>query len=192
MLNKIVFDLETQKSFDEVGGRTKNHLLRVSVAVAYSYPQNKFFVFEENSIHKLGELLQDADLVIGYNLIDFDYQVLTPYFQFDLAQIPTLDLLRSVEKILGHRIKLDSIAEATLNTNKIASGLDAIKFWKTGQLDKLKAYCIADVKITRDIYDFADKNEKLFYKDFFTKREFKIKLPEAVEKAIKHQQSSLF
>lgn len=192
MLNKVVFDLETQKSFDEVGGRAKNHLLRVSVAVAYSYLQNKFLVFEENRIHKLGELLQDADLVIGYNLIDFDYQVLQPYFQFDLSQVPTLDLLRSVEKILGHRIKLDSIAEATLNTNKIASGLDAIKFWKTRQIDKLKAYCIADVKITRDIYDYAVKNGKLFYKDFFTRREFKISLPEVAERANKHQQTSLF
>ena len=192
MLNKIVLDLETQKSFDEVGGRSKNHLLRVSVAVAYSYPQNKFLVFEEDKIHKLGELLQEADLVIGYNLIDFDYQVLKPYFQFDLFQVPTLDLLKSVEQILGHRIKLDSIAEATLNANKTASGLDAIKFWKTGQIDRLKAYCVADVKITRDIYDYVVKNERLFYKDFFTRKEFKIDLPEAAEKADKRQQSSLF
>ncbi|MCH7678605.1 ribonuclease H-like domain-containing protein, partial [candidate division KSB1 bacterium] len=111
-----------------------------------------------------------VDISGEYNLIDFDYQVLKPYFQFDLSKVPTLDLLKSVEKILGHRIKLDSIAEATLDANKTASGLDAIKFWKTGQFDKLRAYCVADVKITRDLYDYAVKNERLFYKDFLSLR----------------------
>ena len=160
MLNKIVLDLETQKSFDEVGGRGKNHLLRVSVAVAYSYLQNKFLVYEESSVHKLGELLQEADLVIGYNLIDFDYEVLKPYLQFDFGSVPTLDMLVYIEKILGHRVKLDTIAQSTLGASKTASGLDAIKFWKTGQMEKLKTYCIADVKITRDLYDFALKVSK--------------------------------
>ena len=192
MLNKIVLDLETQKSFDEVGGRGKNHLLRVSVAVAYSYLQNKFLVYEESSVHKLGELLQEADLVIGYNLIDFDYEVLKPYLQFDFGSVPTLDMLVYIEKILGHRVKLDTIAQSTLGASKTASGLDAIKFWKTGQMEKLKTYCIADVKITRDLYDFALKNGKLFYKDFFKQKEFKVDFPEVFEKANKYKQSSLF
>ena len=191
-LNKLVLDLETQKSFQEVGGRNKNHLLKVSVAVAYSYPQNKFFVFDEKSVHKLGEMLADADLVIGYNLIHFDYEVLRPYLNYNPDTIPTLDLLVEIEKILGHRIGLDSVAEATLNTNKIASGMDAIRFWKTGELEKLKAYCVEDVKITRDVYDYARQEGKLFYKDFFDKREFKIQLPEAFVRVNKNKQTSLF
>src|SRR3989344_2700815 len=127
MLNKIVFDLETQKEFAEVGGRGRNHLLRVSVAVAYSYPENKFFVFEEKTVHKLGELLQEADVVVGYNIVDFDYQVLQPYFNYTLDSLPTLDLLVQIERVLGHRISLDAVASATLDAGKSASGLDAIK-----------------------------------------------------------------
>lgn len=192
MLNKIVFDLETQKSFSEVGGRNKNHLLKVSVGVAYSYQKNKFLVFEESSIHKLGEMLQEADLVIGYNSIGFDYEVLKPYLNYDPATLPTLDLLVEIEKVLGHRVGLDSVAQATLNSSKIASGLDAVRFWKTGQIEKLKKYCVEDVKITRNIYDYAVREGKLFYKDFFDKREFKIFLPEFEAKQNKQKQTSLF
>lgn len=192
MLNKIVLDIETQKSFDEVGGRNRNHLLRVSVAVAYSYPTKKFFVYEEGSIHKLGELLQEADLVIGYNLIDFDYEVLKPYFHFDLNSVPTLDMLSEVEKVLGHRVALDSIAKATLNAGKTGSGLDAIKYWKAGDMEKLKEYCVEDVKITRDIYDYAMREKRLFYTDFFDNKEFAVNFPEPQARTNKHKQSSLF
>jgi DEAD/DEAH box helicase domain-containing protein len=192
MLNKIVLDLETQKSFDEVGGRNKFHLLKVSVAVAYSYPENKFFVFEERSIHKLEEILQEADLVIGYNVLHFDYEVLRPYFHFDPQTLPTLDLLVEVEKVLGHRIGLEALASATLASSKLASGMDAITFWRSGQMDKLKAYCTEDVKITRDLYNYALENKKLFYKDFFTKKEIRLELPEAVALPNKRKQTSLF
>jgi len=192
MLNKIVLDVETQKSFDEVGGRSKNHLLKVSVAVAYSYPQNKFLIYEEPMIHRLGELLQEADQVIGYNLLYFDYEVLQPYFGFELKKIPTLDLMVEVEKVLGHRVKLDSIAEATLGTNKIGSGLDAIRYFRAGQLDKLKEYCAEDVKITRDIYEYAKNNGLLKMKDFFETKEFKINISEAVVRENKQKQVSLF
>ncbi len=192
MLNKIVFDLETQKSFDEVGGRNKNHLLKVSVAVAYVYPENKFLVFEEKNVHKLGEILQEADQVIGYNIVSFDYEVLRPYLHFNPTTLPTLDLLVEVEKVLGHRVGLDSVASATLAASKLASGMDAIKFWRTGQKDKLKEYCVEDVRLTRDIYEYARANGKLFYKDFFTRKEFKISLPDAIERQNKHRQNSLF
>jgi DEAD/DEAH box helicase domain-containing protein len=192
MLNKIVLDLETQKSFDEVGGRNKFHLLKVSVAVAYSYVENKFLVFEERSLHKLGELLQEADLVIGYNVLHFDYEVLRPYLHFDPQTLPTLDLLVEVEKVLGHRIGLESLANATLNTSKLASGMDAITYWRTKQMDKLKAYCTEDVKITRDIYNYALENKKLFFSDFFTKKEIRLEFPEVVPAGDKRKQTSLF
>lgn len=192
MLNKLVFDIETQKEFAEVGGRGRNHLLRVSVAVVYSYPLNKFYVFDEKTVHKMGEMFQEADLVIGYNQIDFDYQVIKPYLNYDPATLPSLDLLVEVEKVLGHRVGLDSVAEATLGTNKIASGLDAIRFWRNQELNKLKEYCISDVRITRDLYDYAVKNGKLAYKDFFTKKEFVISLPKVQERMNKQKQTSLF
>ena len=192
MLKKIVLDIETQKSFDEVGGRNKFHLLRVSVAVAYSYVENKFLVFEENQLHRLGELLQDADLVIGYNVLHFDYEVLRPYFNFDPKVLPTLDMLVEVEKLLGHRIGLDAIARATLNSSKLGSGMDAIKYWRSGEMEKLKNYCVEDVKITRDIYQYVIDNRKIYYTDFFTKKELALSFPAPMPRTDKSKQTSLF
>lgn len=191
-LKKVVFDLETQKDFAEVGGRGRNHLLKVSVVAAYAYPDNKFYVYEENAVHKLGELLQEADLVIGYNILNFDYEVLRPYLRYDPHSLPTLDLLAEVEKVLGHRIGLGALAAATLGTNKTASGLEAIRFWREGLLDKLKDYCIADVRITRDLYEYAQQHGKLYYKDFFDKKEILVRFPQVFERANKHRQVSLF
>src|SRR3989344_4870100 len=124
VINKIVLDLETQKDFAEVGGRSRHHLLRVSWAGIYSYRDNRFQVFGERDLHKLGEILTMADQVIGYNIKQFDYAVLRPYLNFSVAELPTLDLLEEVEKVLGHRISLNAIASATLNEQKTGAGLN--------------------------------------------------------------------
>src|SRR3989338_5789275 len=99
-LNKLVLDLETQKSFDEVGGRDRNHLLKVSLVGVYSYPKNQYLSFTEDQIYRLQELIYEADLVIGFNIKNFDYAVLQPYIPFSLKDIPTLDILEEAEKLI--------------------------------------------------------------------------------------------
>lgn len=190
--NKIVLDLETQKDFAEVGGRNKNHLLRVSVAGMYSYAEDKYYAFEEKNLHKLGEYLLGADQVIGFNILQFDYQVLSPYLNFPLAGIPTLDILTEIEKLLGHRISLAAVATATLRTGKTGSGLDAIRLWKTGQYEELKHYCLSDVKLTKDIYDYGQKYGKLLYQDFFETRELPVRFPDPEPRSNVLKQASLF
>ncbi len=192
MTNKIVLDLETQKSFEDVGGFGKNHLLKVSVCGIYSYRDNKYSCFEENQLYKLGEMLQEADQVIGFNSKNFDFAVLQPYMTFDLAKIPHLDILQEVEKIIGHRIKLDNIAKMTLGVGKSGDGLQALKFWKLGQIDELKKYCLDDVKITKEVYDYVLKYGKLLYKDYLQDREIKIQFLEPSARKPASRQASLF
>ena len=155
--NKLVLDLETQKSFDEVGGRDKNHLLKVSVVGVYSYPKNQYLCFTEEQMYKLGEMLSEADQIIGFNIINFDYQVLQPYINFKLADIPTLDILTEVEKLIGHRVRLDNLAQMTLGYGKSGDGLEALKLYKAGRIEELKKYCLDDVKITKELYDYVSK-----------------------------------
>ncbi len=106
-LKKIILDLETQKSFQDVGGRGKNHLLKVSVCVIYDYATNKYTAYEEHELGKLAPVLQTADQIIGYNIKDFDFEVLRPYLNFNIHEVPYLDLLEEIEKVLQHRIKLE-------------------------------------------------------------------------------------
>ncbi len=192
MLNKIVLDVETQKDFSEVGGRSKNHLLRVSVAGLYSYQDNQYHAFEERELHKMGEYLYQADQIIGFNIRQFDYEVLRPYFNFSLNEIPTLDILEEIEKILGHRISLETVASATLGTGKSGTGINAIRLWKTGQIDELKKYCLNDVKLTRGIYEYGLKYGRLLYQDFFETREMPVAFIEPEPRKNIVRQASLF
>jgi len=188
MLKKIVLDLETQKSFQEVGGRGKNHLLKVSVCVIYDYSTDKYTAYEEHELNKLAPILQTADQIIGYNIKDFDFEVLRPYLNFNIDEVPYLDLLAEIEKVLHHRIKLELVAQGTLGSGKSGSGLEALLYYKNGRMDLLKKYCTDDVKITKQVYDYALKNQKLLYKDFFKTKEIPLKIIEAVPRVgVKHQ-----
>ncbi len=192
MTNKIVFDLETQKSFDEVGGRDRNHLLKISVLGLYSYRDNKYYTFTEDQIYKAAEMFQAADQIIGFNNKNFDNVVLQPYLNFKIAEIPTLDILEEVDKIIGHRVKLDNLAQTTLGVAKSGDGLQALKLWKLGQMDDLKKYCLDDVRITKDLYDYILKYGKVLYKDYFETKEIKLSFPEPVERKPLSKQASLF
>jgi len=155
----VVFDLETQKSFDEVGGRSQLHKLGVSVGVAYRYDRDEFLVVMEDEIDRLIELLLEADLVIGYNVKGFDYHVLRGYSDEDLQKLPTLDLMKDLEERLGFRPKLDSVVVPTLGGGKSADGLQALEWWRNGEIEKIIEYCREDVRVTRDLYDFGKRNK---------------------------------
>ena len=97
-----------------------------------------------------GDRLRRADLIVGFNILNFDYHVLMGYTILDLiAELPTADLMADMEKRLGHRLGLDAIAHATLGIQKTAAGLDAIRWWREGRLLEIAEYCCFDVKVTR-------------------------------------------
>lgn len=191
-LKKIVLDLETQKEFAEVGGRGKPQLLKISVCGIYHYPSDKYMIFEENELPRLAPLLQEADQIIGFNNKNFDHEVLKPYLNFDLDQVPYLDILQEVEKVIGHRVSLDSIAKATLGEGKNGNGKEAILFYRQGRMDLLKKYCLRDVQVTRMVYEYALKNNKVLYQDYFAIKEIPLQLNEAVARANAFTQAVLF
>ncbi len=154
----VVFDLETQRSFKDVGGRTQMHKLGVSVGVAYAYETDEYLVVTEDRIGELIELLIGADLVVGYNIRGFDYEVLRAYTDVDLSALPTCDLMFELEAQLGFRPKLESVASSTLGTGKSADGLQALEWWRQGEIEKIAEYCKDDVRVTKELYDFGKRN----------------------------------
>jgi DEAD/DEAH box helicase domain-containing protein len=154
----VVFDLETQRSFAEVGGRSQFHRLGVSVGVAYRYDRDEFLIVTEENVSELVDLLREADLVVGYNIYGFDYEVLRAYTDENLQKLPTLDLMFDLEERLGFRPKLDSVVSATLGEGKIADGMQALEWWRQGEIEKIIEYCREDVRVTRDLYDFGKRN----------------------------------
>ena len=164
-MNLVFFDLESQNLFDDVGGRENIDKLRVACGVTWSTQKNDFSVYWEKDIPALIDELRSATRVIGFNLKGFDYLVLQPYApEFRFASIPTLDMLLELQKILGFRVSLDSIASASLGATKMADGIKSVEWFRAGELDKVAEYCKADVDITRRVYEFGRDNGHIFYK----------------------------
>lgn len=148
----LVFDLETQNSFDDVGGRNKLVELRMSVGVTFALETQEFTVYKEDEVNALVEDLKAAGRVIGFNQKSFDYGVLGRYTKQDWGLVKSFDILEDLTKILGHRVKLDSVAAATLGTKKSGHGLQAIEWFRKGDWETLIRYCKDDVKITAEVW----------------------------------------
>jgi DEAD/DEAH box helicase domain-containing protein len=160
---QAVLDLETQKIFDEIGSRNPGEL-GVSVAGVYFYETDEYVCFEESKLGDLERRLANVSRVIGFNIRRFDFPALQPYLKhIDLGRMEMLDILEDLEKILGHRVSLQSVASATLGVGKSGSGLDAIHYYRSGEMEKLKKYCLDDVRLTREIYEFGRKNGLIYY-----------------------------
>ena len=162
MAEKLVLDLETQRDFNEVAGR-KPELLGISVAGVYSYADDRYEAYLEADLATaLAPRLQSAELIIGFNIRRFDMPVLQPYLSFSTTTLPVLDIMEEVVKNLGHRLSLDAIAQATLGRGKSGSGLDALRWFKEGRFDLITKYCLDDVRLTKDVYDYGKEHGRLF------------------------------
>ena len=163
--NALVLDLETQKSFKEVGKSKAQSLerLKISVVGVYDYSTKKFETYLESDMMILEKRLKDVDLLIGFNIRRFDMPVLAPYLFMKADAIPVLDLLDDIEEVRGHRASLNSIAKPTLNANKSGSGLEAITLFKENRWDELKRYCLDDVRLTRDIYEYGCREGRVSF-----------------------------
>jgi len=165
--NIVYFDLETKHSADEVGGWSHIDKMGMSIGVTYSTARGGYKIYGEPEVEELIKELQRADLVVGFNHIRFDYRVLEGYSIFDFSQVPSLDMLIVLNEKLGHRLKLDSIAQATLGCEKSAEGLQALEWFKQGKMTEIAEYCCFDVKITKLVHEYAAAHGHLFYNNRF-------------------------
>ena len=173
MKNIVYFDLETRRSAAQVGGWHEASKMGMSVGVTYSTKDNAYHIYTEDQVEQLIEELRMADLVVGYNHIGFDYQVLQAFTFWTLADVTNnLDICTDLTSRIGHRLKLDSVASVTLGNSKTAEGLDALKWWaeyeKDGDPQKMldiARYCCFDVKVTMEVFKFGAENGYVNYVD---------------------------
>jgi DEAD/DEAH box helicase domain-containing protein len=164
MSKEVVLDIETQNSFADVGGMIHDKL-KISLVGVYYYETDECVSYLEHELNSLWPRLEKAERIIGYNTKGFDFPVMNSYYPGDFLKFPNLDLLEEIAKVLGFRVKLDDVAQATLGVGKTGHGLQAIEFFRKGELDKLRDYCLMDVKITRDVYEYGKKHGEIFYFD---------------------------
>jgi DEAD/DEAH box helicase domain-containing protein len=191
----LYFDIETQRSAEEVGGWHNAHLMRVALAVVYDSRTEQFETFHESDVHRLIERLGEADLVVGFNIVAFDYKVLRGYTDADLLALPTFDMLSAIHQRLGYRLALGHLGEETLGVSKAGDGLQSLAWWKEGRVDEIERYCRQDVALLRDLLRHAEEHGHLCFR---TKQGDRVRLPapwripELVERALARGDETIY
>jgi DEAD/DEAH box helicase domain-containing protein len=164
MNREVVLDIETQNSFADVGG-VHHDKLKISLVGVYFFETGEYKAYLEPELSELWPRLEHADRIIGYNTKGFDYPVMNAYYPGDLNDFPSLDVMEEIAKRLGFRVKLDDVASATLGVGKSGNGLQAIEFWRRGEIDKLRDYCLQDVRITKEVYEYGKRHGRISFFD---------------------------
>jgi len=164
----LVLDVETQYLSDEVaGGWSAVHKFRVALAATWDQ-QNGSRVWYEEDVQRLLFEAEKFAPIVTFNGENFDFKVLSAYGPVEGLYSKSTDMLAVLSKRLGFRVKLDSVALATLGRGKIGSGTECVDWWRSGdpvQRQKVVDYCKMDVELTRDIYLFAKQHGYVLIED---------------------------
>lgn len=170
----VIFDLETQSKISDSFGSSDAERIRnleVSVMCALAVPSAAFE--DENveewmhnaSMHTYWrddetdprgpfesflELCDGADLIVSYNGLHFDHNVLRRHYRsktrFENHLSKAHDAFARIRDVSGVWLKLDALLKANRLETKTANGLEAIAFWNEGKRDLLAEYCAGDVR----------------------------------------------
>ncbi|MDP2642211.1 MAG: ribonuclease H-like domain-containing protein [bacterium] len=163
-MRKVVLDVETKNFFPDVG-KNDPALLDIALVAIYDSETDSYSSYLEDELIKLWPIIERADMLIGFTSDHFDIPLLNKYYPGDLTKIKSLDILREIKNSYGRRMRLEQLAEGTLGKHKIGWGADATNWWKSGDVEKVRAYCIDDVRLTRELYDYARAHNKLIFKE---------------------------
>jgi DEAD/DEAH box helicase domain-containing protein len=161
----LVFDLETQRSAEDVGGWECVSKMGLALAVVYDVTVGAYRTYFEADIDRLLLDLAFADRVVGFNIDRFDLEVLSGYTDRDLGRIRTLDLLTEIHRSVGFRVSLSHLSETNLGEAKAGDGLQSLKWWKEGRLDLIEHYCRKDVEVTKRLWEMGRSQGYLLHRD---------------------------
>jgi DEAD/DEAH box helicase domain-containing protein len=156
----LLLDIETKYTFRQFS-QPKD--LGISVVAIYDYSNNQGRVFLENELTALFPLLEKSSCLIGFNIKEFDLPVLEAYYPGSLSQFTTFDILQDIKEKIGKRLALNDLLQATLGKKKTGHGLMAIDYYHEGKFDELKKYCLDDVMLTKELFDYGVKHGEVFY-----------------------------
>lgn len=163
-MRKVVFDIETKNFFPDVG-KNDPALLDIAIIAIYDSDTDSYSSYLAEELGKLWPIIEHADILIGFNSDHFDIPLLNKYYPGDLTQKKSLDILKEIRSSYGRRMRLGQLAEGTLGEDKSGHGADAMIWWKKGDIERVRNYCIDDVRLTKELYDYAIANNKLLFKE---------------------------
>lgn len=172
-MRTVVFDIETANWMNDIGSSNPADLT-IALVCIHDSETDTYSSYLEHKLPQLWNILERTDILVGYNSDHFDIPLLNKYYPGDLTRIKSLDIMKEIYTSLGRRLKLDTIAEATLGEKKTASGAQSLQWWRAGEIEKVRAYCLRDVEITKKIFDYALENGSIKYRDLGKIHEVKL------------------
>jgi len=169
----LTFDIETANWFGETGGNDPADL-QIAVVGVHDSETDDYHCYIESELPQLWPIIERSDMLVGYNSDHFDVPLLNKYYPGDLSHVKSLDIMIEVHTALGKRLRLDSLAEGTLGVGKSGDGSKSLVWWRAGEVEKVKAYCLKDVELTKGLFDYALKNNAIKYKELGAVREIKL------------------
>ena len=163
-MRTITFDIETANWFGD-GSRSEPADLSIALVGIHDSSTDSYDSFLEPELPRLWKILEGADLLVGFNSDHFDIPLLNKYYPGNLAKIPSVDLMREIYTVLGRRVRLDAVADGTLGKKKSGHGGQSLIWWRNGEIEKVRKYCLKDVELTKDLYEYALKNSHLKYRE---------------------------
>lgn len=156
----VILDLETKHTFREFSDPKK---LGITVVAIYDYKNHEGKVFTEKELNQLFPILENSSYIIGYNVNSFDIPVFQAYYPGKVEIFSTFDILEDIRAKIGRRLALNDVVYATLGKKKSGHGLMAIDYYKEGKWDELKKYCLDDVLLTKELFDYGVVNKEVQY-----------------------------
>lgn len=172
-MRTVVFDIETANWMSDIGSSDPADLT-IALVCIHDSETDSYSSYLEHELPQLWNILERTDILVGYNSDHFDVPLLNKYYPGDLTRIKSLDLMKEIYTSLGRRLKLDTVAEATLGEKKSASGAQSLQWWRAGEIEKVREYCLKDVEITKKIFDYALQNGSIKYRDLGKAHEVKL------------------
>ena len=176
----LILDVETQFLSTEVaGGWNAVEKFRVAVVVTWDEAAG-MRVWYENDVPALLEETVKFKKVVTFNGENFDFKVLGAYGPVDSLYRKSVDMLALLSRKLGFRVKLDSLALATLGRGKTGTGTECVQWWRSGDPDlrqRVVDYCKMDVELTRQIYQFGKQKGYVLIEDLRAGRPRRVEGP---------------
>lgn len=161
----LYLSLTTRKSVEDVGGWQHKHLLGLGVAVTYDTADKRYRMYTADTADDLFACLQAADMIIGFNTRDFDYQILQPYTASALTTLPTLAILDEIHQVLGFRLSFRHVLKETLDIDRPDDSIQNLQWYQEGERERIAQLCRRDIDMLRHLIDYGNTHGVLCYRD---------------------------
>lgn len=164
--NIVVYDCEIENDVDgKVVTWDRKDLMGFSVGCTFDYLTGDFGVYFKEDIQRLAGRLNNADLVVGFNILGFDNELVraqggdlkpdNELRHYDILFYSRLSVGWTPRDRFPKGLRLDDHLKSTFGNQfmKTEDGALAPKMWRDGRRGEVVSYCLADVTRERNLFE---------------------------------------